>query len=410
MKAAIYNRYSSDQQRATSLEDQQRNCRRRADAEGWTVGTIYSDAAISGSDASRPEYQRMLAAAMTGEFEVLLVDDLSRFARDSIEQEKSIRRLEYQGVRIIAVSDGYDSQSKARKVHRGFKGLMNEIFLDDLREKVHRGLEGQAIKGRWTGGRVYGYRLRAILDPKQLDAYGQPKRIGTVLEIDVEQSPTVRWIFERHADGASCGTIAAELNARGIPSPGSTWRRKVRRCSGWMSSCVRQIIANPRYTGRQYWNRSQYLKHPDSNKDRRRARPRSEWHVRHDEALRIVSDELFERSRNRARVSARSDERLRSGGRAKYLLSGILVCEGCGSHYVLHDAHTYICSGHRYGRACTNSIRVRRLDAEEKILAPVRDELLAPDRVERMVKEAQIYYTERMRAMQSRAAEAPKEL
>lgn len=86
--AAVYCRYSSDQQRATSLEDQQRNCLRRANTEGWTISSRYADAAITGSDANRPEYQRMLAAALNGEFEVLLVDDLSRFARDSIEQDR----------------------------------------------------------------------------------------------------------------------------------------------------------------------------------------------------------------------------------------------------------------------------------------------------------------------------------
>src|SRR5262249_52679156 len=154
-----------------------------------------------------------------------------------------------------------------------------EVFLDDLREKVHRGLEGQAIKGYWCGGKPYGYKLRPITDPKRKNAYGQPERIGTVLEGEPQQGPIVRWIFERHAEGASCGTIAAELNAKGVPSPGSTWRRKVRRCGGWMASAVRQIIANERYTGRQSWNRSQYLKDPDNGRDRRRARPESEWHV-----------------------------------------------------------------------------------------------------------------------------------
>jgi DNA invertase Pin-like site-specific DNA recombinase len=53
-----------------------------------------------------------------------------------VEAERTIRRLEFNGIRIISTSDGYDSTSKARKVHRGFKGLMNEIFIDDLRERV----------------------------------------------------------------------------------------------------------------------------------------------------------------------------------------------------------------------------------------------------------------------------------
>src|SRR5262245_11826944 len=139
MRGVTYSRFSSDRQRETSITDQQRNCRRRADAEGWTIVAEYADAAISGSDSSRPEYQAMLKAAMRGEFDVLLVDDLSRLSRDSLEHEKTIRKLEFQGVRIVSTSDGYDSTSKARKVLRAVKGIQNEMFLDDLAAKVHRG-------------------------------------------------------------------------------------------------------------------------------------------------------------------------------------------------------------------------------------------------------------------------------
>lgn len=410
MKAVIYCRYSSDQQRATSLEDQERNCRRRAEAEGWEVGAKFADAAVTGSDSSRPGYQQLLAAASRGEFAVLLIDDLSRLNRDSLEQERVIRRLEFQGVRIIAVSDGYDSESKARKVHRGFKGLMNEIFLDDLREKVHRGMEGQALKGRWCGGKPFGYRLRPILDRTRRDAYGQPERIGTVLEIDPEQGPLVHWIFERFVEGASCLAIATELNARGVPSPGSTWRRKVRRCSGWMASGVRVIVKNELYTGRVYWNKSQYLKHPDTGKDRRRARPKSEWSRHQDEALRIVSDEVFERAQARTRVCSSSDVRLKSGGVARYLLSGLLVCERCGAHYIMANPRGYACSGWRHGGACSNNVRIRRDAVEEKILGPIHSELLAPHRVARMAEEMQELYLEQLRQTAERAQKAPLEL
>jgi len=154
MKAALYARFSTDLQRAASIEDQFRNCRKRAAVEGWTIVATFADAAMSGSDANRPRYRAMLEAAARREFDVLIVDDLSRLTRDSVECERAIRRLEFSGLRIVATSDGYDSTSKARKVHRGFKGLMNEIFLDDLRERVHRGLAGQAMKRYWCGGRT----------------------------------------------------------------------------------------------------------------------------------------------------------------------------------------------------------------------------------------------------------------
>jgi site-specific DNA recombinase len=106
MKAALYARFSSDLQRATSIEDQFRNCRKRTESEGWTIAATFADEAMSGSDTSRPQYQAMLAAAASGAFQILLMDDLSRLTRDAVESERVIRRLEFSGIRIVSISDG----------------------------------------------------------------------------------------------------------------------------------------------------------------------------------------------------------------------------------------------------------------------------------------------------------------
>lgn len=412
MRAALYARYSTDQQRAASIEDQFRNCRSRVEAEGWTIVATFADEAMSGSDSSRPQYQAMLAAAARGQFEVLLLDDLSRLARDQVESESVIRRLEFQKVRILAVSDGYDSHMKTamRKVQRGVKNLINEMRLDELREQVHRGLTGQAVKHYWCGGRPYGYRLKPILDASQLDPYGQASRIGTVLEIDEEQSAIVREIFERYTAGASCLTIARELNDRKVPSPGATWKRKVRRCSGWMGSAVRVIVRNPLYTGHVRWNVSQFVRDPDSGSYKRRARSQKEWVEHRDEKLRIVTDEQFAAARARTRDITKSDHRLKSGGKPRYLLSGLLVCDACGANYVIADARSYSCSGYINGRACSNGVRIRREAIEAAILDPIRHELLAPARVEKMAAEMQRYFAECVRNLETRSGHAPREL
>ena len=410
MKAAFYARFSTDLQRATSIEDQFRNCRKRADAEGWSIVATFADQAMTGSDASRPQYQAMLNAAMRNEFAILIVDDLSRLTRDSVEAERTIRRLEFNGIRIISTSDGYDSTSKARKVHRGFKGLMNEIFIDDLRDRVHRGLTGVAMKHYWTGGRAYGYRLTPILDPVEKDQYGQPARIATRLEIDETQAEIVKEIFNRYSDGMSCLAIARELNSRAVPHPGLAWKKKKRRCPGWLGSSVRVIIKNPLYKGFVRWNASQFVRNPDTEKVTRRARPRAEWITRQDEAVRIVSDELFERAQTRTRRSTNSDERLKTGGKAKYLLSGVLVCGTCSANYVIADARSYACSGHWNGGACSNRIRVRRDSIERTILGPIRAELLSPDRCKRMVAEMHTGYAERMKVSVQRAQAMPQEI
>jgi site-specific DNA recombinase len=209
----------------------------------------YADRAITGADSSRPQYREMLSAADRKEFDILIVDDLSRLARDQVESERVIRRLEFQGVRLVATADGYDSQTKTatRKIQRTVKGLVNEMRLDELREQVHRGLTGQAIKGYWCGGRVYGYALRPILDPNSRDPYGQPERIVTKLEIDAEQAAIVREIYRRYVDGDSCRIIAKDLNSLGVPSAGSTWNRKVRSIRvGYVgTSVVTFVIPTP---------------------------------------------------------------------------------------------------------------------------------------------------------------------
>jgi site-specific DNA recombinase len=56
--------------------------------------------------------------------------------------------------------DGYDTQARGRKVMRVARGLVNELYLDDLREKTHRGLAGQFDRGYHVGGVCYGYRSR----------------------------------------------------------------------------------------------------------------------------------------------------------------------------------------------------------------------------------------------------------
>ena len=81
-RAAIYARYSSENQRDASIEDQVRQCRARIDQEGWQKAEIYSDHAISGATTLRPGYQKMLEDARAGRFEILVAEALDRLSRD----------------------------------------------------------------------------------------------------------------------------------------------------------------------------------------------------------------------------------------------------------------------------------------------------------------------------------------
>jgi site-specific DNA recombinase len=174
-------------------------------------------------------------------------------------------------VRVIGASDGYDSTSKARKVNRAVRGLMSEVYLDDLAEKTHRGLERQARKHYCAGGKVYGYKLAPEWEPVKRDAHGQPARIGTRLEVDPAQAAVVVRILEAYADGKSPRAIAEALNADRIAPPGAGWNRmaSMGRAPVWLASAIygnprlgTGIVRNPTYRGMLRWNRSKWVRDP----------------------------------------------------------------------------------------------------------------------------------------------------
>jgi site-specific DNA recombinase len=132
--------------------------------------------------------------------------------------------------------------------------------------------------------------------------------------VDPEQTEIIRRIFTMYADGASAKTIAATLNREGIPSPGASWARSSRRRNGWLCSAIAGdpvrgtgILNNDSYCGLMVWNRGHWIRSAADSANRHAvANPRSEWVEQHDESLRIVSDDLWQRVKDRQRQRART--------------------------------------------------------------------------------------------------------
>lgn len=362
MRAAAYVRYSSDAQREASLEDQLRNVRAWCSRHGVAEPAVYSDAAISGARDDRPGYRAMLSAVTSGRYDVLLVDDLSRLSRDSTETGRLIKRLRFAGVRLVGVSDGVDTDRKGHKIDVGLRGLMSELYLDDLADKTHRGLTGRALAGASAGGLPYGYRVA-----------------GTGLrEIDDMQAAVVRRIFDRAAAGHTARQIAAELNAAGVPaSRGGSW------CMTAIAGDHRRgigILANPIYVGRQIWNRSKWIKHPDTGRRVRAERPEAEWIITQHPELAIVGEPLWDAAQ--AAQRARKHKPHQKAGRApRHLLSGLLVCHCCGGPMVAIDRYQYGCSRakDRGPAVCASTLRVPRTAAENALLEGIRRDLLSDE-------------------------------
>lgn len=364
MRACIYARYSSERQAETSLDDQIRRARERAAALGLTVVATHGDDAVSGATpvGSRPAGKALLADALAGRFDVLLIEGLDRLSRELGEQERIVKRLEHRGIRLIGTADGYDSQASGRKVMRIARGMINELYLDDLRHKTHRGLEGAVLRGHHAGGLSYGYR-------------SEPVPGGHRLQVIEAQAAVVRRIFADFGAGLSPQRIAHALNRERVPAPrGGTWAVSA------IYGCPKKgsgVLNNELYVGRYVWNRSQWLKDPDTGRRTRVDRPAHEWKIELRPELRIVDEAAWQAARARFAANA-----ARGGGQAgppaRTLFGGLLRCAHCGGAVIAVDARSYGCAAKKDRGTCPG-VRVARPALDARLLSAVRAELLGAD-------------------------------
>ena len=383
MRAAIYTRYSTDMQRGTSLEDQIRVAREYADQHGWTVcdDHIYTDAGISGTSiAGRAGLQALFEAAdaTPRPFDVVLVDDTSRFSRDTADAIRGVQRLTFSHVRVIFISQGVDTASEQAETLVAVHGVVDGLYTRELRHKVKRGLRGQLERGLHTGGRIYGYRTVPVVDPNGKQDADGPLVIGKRLEVDVPAANTIRHIFARYAVGTAVPHIADELTRESTPAP---------RGTKWTKNAITRILTNPRYRGRLVWGRNTYERRPGTNQKVRRARPEHEWHVKEDASLRIVSDALWTRvsSLRAARRKVWDGQpRGRRGSHSRHLLVGLATCSTCGGGFTImssgHGSPRYGCpnSWHNGRTACDNRLTVRSKVVDPLVLARLQAEMTRP--------------------------------
>ncbi len=289
LRCAAYARYSSDLQSPRSIEDQLRICRDYARAHGFIFMEehVYVDEALSGVGADRPGLNRLLDAALSSAhpFDVILLDDSSRLARNTKDALTFFEKLNFAGIRLIAVSQGIDSDNEQAHVLVTVHGMVDSLYVKELAKKTHRGLEGLMLRGQHTGGRCFGY-----------DSVPVEGSTGKQLVINENEAAIVRRIFKMSAEGQSLKTIAKTLNRECVPSPRP---RTGKKYATWCPTCIRAMLRRDLYVGKVIWNSSRFVKVPGTNKRVRRMRPESEWRIVIHPELQIVSDELWQRVKER---------------------------------------------------------------------------------------------------------------
>jgi DNA invertase Pin-like site-specific DNA recombinase len=377
-RVALYARYSSDNQSVASIDDQFRICREHAAWEKWKIVGTYHDAAISGASVIlRPGVQALLQDAQRGMFDMVLAEALDRVSRDQADVATLFKHLRFAGVQIVTLSEGEISE-----LHVGLKGTMNALFLKDLAAKTHRGIQGRVQKGKSGGGLCYGYDVA-----KHTDSQGEPIRGERI--VNEAQAEIVRHVFRAFAAGISPRAIARRLNDEGIPGPdGALWTDSTLRGHAARGT---GLINNELYIGKLVWNRLRYVKDPTTGRRVSRLNARETWITTEVPELRIVDDALWQAAKARqgelaikyanviTATRTANANRLNGMHRPRSLLSGLLACGCCGGPYALRGQDRYACSNHVMNGSCTNSRTIARETLEARMLAGLRDRLMAPE-------------------------------
>ena len=259
---------------------------------------------------------------------------------------------------VPEVGGKIDPDSEAHDMMMGLFGGMSKAERARIKVRVRSAMASQAAnEGRFLGGRPpYGYQIGDVgphPNPGKAALGGRMHR----LERDPVAAPVAQRIFREYLGGKGLFAIAEGLTRDGITSPSAhdPARNRHRDGRAWSKSAVRAILSNPRYTGRQVWNRQrrdEVLMDVDDvaagHETKLRWNDPSDWVWSAEtvhEALVSPEDFAAVKSQMAAGVHRPTPSKRHSTAR-RYLLSGLVRCSSCGRRMQgtwAHGAARYRC-------------------------------------------------------------------
>ena len=211
--------------------------------------------------ARRPQAAALLAAMADPdrEFDAIVIGEYERAFYGS-QYALMAPLFEHYGMQLWLPEVGgpVDFRAEGQEEAMLALGVQSKREITRTRIRVRTAMAAQAREqGRYLGGRPpYGYRL-ADAGPHPNKAHAAWGRRAWRLEPDPQTAPVVQWIFSQRMAGHSLARITRALSEAGIPCPSVADPDRNRHRAGekWSLTTVRAILANPRYTGRQVWNR-----------------------------------------------------------------------------------------------------------------------------------------------------------
>lgn len=296
----------------------------------------------------RPQAAALLAAARDPgrTFDAVVVGEFER-AFDADQAELVIAQLRACGVAVWIAEFG-GPVDLTDPVHQALLLLLGHQARREVlrcRWRTTTAMHAQAtVQGRHLGGRPpYGYRLVDAGPHPNVQHARWGRRLHR-LDPDPVTAPVVRWIFTQRLAGASAAGIARTLNAGGVPSPAANdpVRNPHRHHTMWTVRTIAAILANPRDTGRQVWNRQRTDHGETIAGDKRTSTGTTRaWNPRHVWAVsaQTVHPALISEADFRAAQVITAAAQPQDGSVRRYQFTGLLVCGVCGRRLQPHWVH-----------------------------------------------------------------------
>ena len=347
MNIAAYCRVSTDKSdQLNSLKAQKEFFSEYTKRTGDTLVRLYADEGISGTKIkNRKEFLHMMSDAEHGLFDMVVVKDISRFARNTVDLLQSVRKLKSLGIETQFLTANMTSMGNSEFVLTIFGALAQEESANTSK-RVKFGKKMNAEKGR-VPNIVYGY----------------DKTIGDYfnLTINREEAKVVKQIYKWYTEeGYGAAKISNMLNEKGY---------KTKRNCKWSQNAICRILTNEIYIGKIINGKEEVS---DFLTGQRRGKDETEWMVVEHPELRIIEDQIFESAQEilRGRHDAFNLSHERQSN--KHLFSTLIKCKECGWSFrrtVRTYKNTYIrwvCSG-RNGRGADSCPNKTVVDEEELI-------------------------------------------
>ncbi len=370
-KAAAYVRLSTEKEQTLArgtIENQANFIKNYiAQQEDMELYDIYVDDDITGTTYDRPDFQRMIADIRRKKINVVIVKDLSRLGRNYVETGELLEMtFPMLNVRVIAITDNYDSDKGAGGLSVAITNMINDFYAKDISKKIYTAKQSMMSKGIPTGAVPFGYK----------NAYDEN---GTrIIVIDDEPAETVRLIFKMFIEGSNTTEIATYLNLSGCLTPYQyRYRDRPEKLAEkpylkWTVNRVRDILFNDVYTGKYTLKRREkaYFRNEDIHRN-----PQDEWLVFEDHHPAIISKEDYamtvELRENKCDFSTK---RKYTRAKCENLLKGKIFCK-CGAAYGISHKTLFCNRRKQYGADICNNENITADALYDMVFSVIQEQI-----------------------------------